>query len=167
MTLGECFAKQNQCTLKKNEKFLDHSPRDKKALSADSSKYSELTTSTNNRNSIDDVVLRIDESGDSSENRLSTGSIVSNKSSTLKIDMEKSPIPLRNTQKFVSQFADLKLTGGCNTIPTKPPVVQEKPEKERSSFISSFKPQLKVKPTLLGKKNSTFLQGHSSSDPRQ
>lgn len=169
MTLGEHFAKQNQCTLKKNEKFSENSPHGKKMEKSVSMSVS--TVSSNN--SLEDVVLRIDETSDTvsecggSMDRLSTGSVMS--SASLKIEMEKSPIPMRNTQKFVSKFADLKLTGGCSTIaktgsvpsvnvPTKP----EKPEKERNSFMASFRPQLKAKPQITIKKKSIFLQGHST-----
>ena len=172
MTLGEHFAKQNQCTLKKNEKFSENSPHGKKMEKSVSMSVS--TVSSNN--SLEDVVLRIDESSDTvsecgeSIDRLSTGSIMS--SSSLKIEMEKSPIPMRNTQKFVSKFADLKLTGGCSTIaktgttPSSVSTKPEKPEKERTSFLASFRPQLKAKPQVTIKKKSIFLQGHSAGSSK-
>lgn len=168
MTLGDHFAKQNQSTLKKNEKFQDlpHKKMEKSTSSSSSD-----STKINNRDSIEDVVLRIEEAHEIDGSRLSTGS---NKStSSLKIDAEKSPIPNRNTQKFVSQFADLKLTGGCSTTvktattPTNPLMTQpEKTEKDRASFtFGSFKPTISVKPHVLNKKKSIFLQTHSSPSP--
>lgn len=169
-TLGDHFAKQNQSTLKKNEKFQDSVPPAKKI---DKSKSASLVESSKsfNKESMDEVVLRIDESNEGIGDRLSTGSNRSTQS--LKVEMEKSPIPSRNTQKFVSKFADLKLTGGCSTIaktattPTNPVTTQpEKTEKERASFtFGSFKPIIMMKPQILQKKKSIFLQAHSSPSP--
>jgi hypothetical protein len=169
-TLGDHFAKQNQSTLKKNEKFGSIDGPGKKIVIEKSEPQSSSSSKATNNNKMEDVVLRIDESSEqvSDSNRLSTGST----SSLLKIELEKSPIPLRNTQKFVSQFADLKLTGGSRTIssktattPTEPIAIQpEKPEKERTSFsLGSFKPTILMKPQVLNKKKSIFLQAHSSS----
>lgn len=169
-TLGDHFAKQNQSTLKKNEKFQDAPHGGKKMQKSASSSSTESSKATN-RDSMDDVVLRIEEAHEVDGSRLSTGS---NKSaSSLKIEAEKSPIPNRNTQKFVSQFADLKLTGGCSTTvktattPTHPLMTQpEKTEKERASFsFGSFKPAISIKPQVLNKKKSIFLQAHSSHSP--
>lgn len=163
-TLGDHFAKQNQSTLKKNEKYQDSVSTGKKIEKSVSSSSSE--SSSKNKGSIENIVLRIEEANETDINRLSTGS---NKSTgSLKIEMEKSPIPTRNTQKFVDQFADLKLTGGCTTkvktstarTPT------EKVEKERTSFsLGSFKPMISMKPQVLTKKKSIFLQAHSSPSP--
>lgn len=77
----------------------------------------------------------------------------------------KSPIPSRNTQKFVSQFADLKLTGGCltsgsnttaiNTMQTDSCNSQQQQlqlqQQQQLASLTSFKPQVKVKPQLLRK----------------
>lgn len=163
-TLGDHFAKQNQSTLKKNEKFQDMPPNKKneKIMSASSTEPSKA------KGSIDDVVLRIEEAHESDVNRLSTSS--SRSVPSTKIELEKSPIPLRNTQKFVSKFADLKLTGGCSTKlkqTTTPKAAQpEKAEKERASFtFGSFKPVISIKPQILNKKKSIFLQAHSSPSP--
>lgn len=161
-TLGDHFAKQNQSTLKKNEKFQDSVGPSKKIDKNLSTSATEVSKSA--KGSVDDVVLRIDESIEGAADRLSTGSAKSTQS--LKIEMEKSPIPLRNTQKFVSQFADLKLTGGCSTnnlktatTPTNPIVT----EQQRASFtFGSFKPVISMKPQILTKKKSIFLQAHSS-----
>lgn len=154
-TLGDQFAKQNQSTLKKNEKFASAVVEKKPEKLLDAPK--------GHSSKIDDVVLRIDESNEGSDaNRLSATS-----ASSLKI--EKSPIPIHNTQRFVSQFADLKLTGGCSTIaktattPTHPLVTQaDKSEKDRSSFTFGMKPAISVKPQILTKKKSIFLQAHQS-----
>lgn len=172
-TLGDQFAKQNQSTLKKNEKFQDTSMGSGKKIERNISTASSESSKSNGKGSMDDVVLRIDEGNEASADgsRLSSGSARS--ASSLMIDMEKSPIPLRNTQKFVSKFADLKLTGGCSTTlktattPTHPLKVQpEKQEKERASFtFGSFKPAISIKPQVLMKKKSIFLQAHSSPSP--
>jgi len=163
-TLGDHFAKQNQSTLKKNEKFVTASESSTKKC--EKTVVEQATSSKQSKNpKLDDIVLRIDETSETVDlNRLSSGST----SSLMKIELEKSPIPLRNTQKFVSQFADLKLTGGCSTItktattPTQPKTTQA--EKERSSFsFGSFKPAISLKPQILQKKKSIFLQAHSSS----
>lgn len=162
-TTGDHFAKQNQSTLKKNEKFQDSAPPIKKIDKTMSS-----SESSKAKGSIDDVVLRIEEAHESDGNRLSTSS--SRSVPSTKIELEKSPIPLRNTQKFVSKFADLKLTGGCSTTlkpvttPTNSkPAQAEKVEKERASFtFGSFKPVISIKPQILNKKKSIFLQTHSS-----
>lgn len=167
-TLGDHFAKQNQSTLKKNEKFQDSlAPvkQNEKNMS-----LSAVETSKK-KGSMDDVVLRIEEAHESDGNRLSNSSTKS--APMLKIEAEKSPIPMRNTQKFVSQFADLKLTGGCSTTvkaattPTNPDTtLPEKKEKERASFtFGSFKPTISIKPQILKKKKSIFLQAHSSPSP--
>lgn len=165
-TLGDHFAKQNQSTLKKNEKYgsaenANTTTKKVEKISCDSS-----TSSKSHNSKIDDIVLRIEETHEHTDtSRLSTGST----SSLMKIDLEKSPIPVRNTQKFVSQFADLKLTGGCSTTiktattPTQPVTTQaEKNDKERFS-LGSFKPAISIKPQVLTKKKSIFLQAHSSS----
>lgn len=169
-TLGDHFAKQNQSTLKKNEKFQDCVAPAKK-IDKSISVSSVGSSKSLNKESTDDVVLRIDESNEGVGDRLSTGSARSTQS--LKVEMEKSPIPMRNTQKFVSKFADLKLTGGCSTTaktattPTNPITTQpEKTEKERASFtFGSFKPTILMKPQILQKKKSIFLQAHSSPLP--
>jgi hypothetical protein len=170
-TLGDHFAKQNQSTLKKNEKYQDSVSSGKKIGKSASSSSSD---SSKHKGSIDDIVLRIEETTETDGSRLSTGSTKStgsNKSAgSLKIEAEKSPIPMRNTQKFVSQFADLKLTGGCTsnlkTSSTPAQAVTSQPEKERASFsLGSFKPAISIKPQVLTKKKSIFLQAHSSPSP--
>lgn len=67
----------------------------------------------------------------------------------------KSPIPLRNTQKYVSQFADLHLTGGCltksETTKTTSVSTSNLSCTNQPLSLSSFKPQVKVKPQILKK----------------
>lgn len=80
-------------------------------------------------------------------------------------EIHKSPIPARNTQKYVSQFADLKLTGGClsqadstfttntqttttsgiGTTSSNNKIIEQTPQ------LTSFKPQVKVKPQFFKK----------------
>lgn len=152
-TLGDHFAKQNQSTLKKNEKFQDMHLRKNDKIGNDNRVSAK----------IEEIVLRIEEANEKPDpNRLSVGSTR---------ERDPSPIPTRNTQRVVSQFADLKLTGG-SAIPGSRPVStgaireHEKADntKDKPNFIfGSFKPPISVKPQILQKKKSKFLQGHSSS----
>lgn len=154
-TLGDHFAKQNQSTLKKNEKFQDISLR----------KNDKIGNENRVSAKIEEIVLRIEESHEKPDpNRLSVGS-------TRERERDASPIPSRNTQRVVSQFADLKLTGG-SAIPGNRPAStgairdHDKNDgiKDKPNFIfGSFKPPISVKPQILLKKKSKFLQGHSSS----
>lgn len=206
MTTAERFATQNQCTLKKNERFS--------AIAATNADNGELhkenvidgkastsggsiaaTTVLGNRSSgpiekpkaeikpqestlLKDLNRTSDPKADTSATNLPAlltkemASIKPNNANsnsgtggTATKDLQhKSPIPTRNTQKFVSQFADLKLTGGClsstsNTTPINtvtdacgtqqsPPVLLQQ---QQSTSLSSFKPQVKVKPQILRK----------------
>lgn len=74
-------------------------------------------------------------------------------STSTKDTPHKSPIPNRNTQKFVSQFADLHLTGGCMSSPSTSPATMapasDSPNAQQ--MMTSFKPQIKVKPPTLRK----------------
>lgn len=109
-TVADRFVDQNQCTLKKNEKFV---------------------TDPSKSNSADNLlgeVLHITET-------TTTG--IENKMDS------KSPIPTRNTQKFVSQFADLHLTGGSQPSPLS--------SSDSGGSLSSFKPHVKTKPQILKK----------------
>lgn len=83
--------------------------------------------------------------------------------STASNEPHKSPIPLRNTQKFVSKFADLHLTGGClstsltgtTAAATEAVSVAQTTTttstSQQQQVLSSFKPQVKVKPQILRK----------------
>lgn len=57
----------------------------------------------------------------------------------------RSPLPPRSTPKIVAKFADMHLTGG-------------------SRVVSSFKPQVKVKPTILRKPVIPFPHPHMSPE---
>lgn len=116
-TAAERFAKQNQCTLKKNTK----------------------TAVDNGKGKHEDA---------ESESETDNGEIVRSASSsqiseTLPL---RSPTPSRSTPKIVAKFADLHLTGGSQ-VP-----------------ISSFKPQVKVKPTILRKPVLPYPHPHMSPE---
>lgn len=168
MTSAERFATQNQCTLKKNERysdnssgcFLDGTSSDSKkevkldfkhSNTSDKPKaevkpqepkkdYVNENSETINRLAIVDERLHIDEG-------IKNGTISdrsgTNVSTTIK---EKSPIPQRNTKKYVSQFADLHLTGGCITA-----AVEAAATGSTTDKLGSFKPHVKVKPQVLRK----------------
>lgn len=181
MTSAERFAAQNQCTLKKNERFSDvgvhhtepieskkevkldfknggnHADKPKAAVKPqESTLKKDLVVEVTD---VGDELLRIDEdkSGPSS-----VASSDSNQSSSSK---EKSPIPQRNTKKFVSQFADMHLTGGCLTkgsslsascdassASTSASTASSSSQSALDKLaMSSFKPQVKVKPQMLRK----------------
>lgn len=137
LSTAERFASENQCTLKKNERFSAPLHEKKPVL---------------------EEILHIDEDPSKDKDRLSPANGVSSSSSSQKsLSSSGSPIPVRNTQKFISQFADLKLTGGCHALPIhhkieQPPqttsnIVEESSSSSSSSFLS-FKP----KPPILTKK---------------
>lgn len=183
MTTAERFATQSQCTLKKNERFtasaannMDSSDKenqfDAKAgsstvLSARNSTHEKPKAEIKPQESTLMKELCRSSVTDSSTNETATSviskdqaSIKPNSSSTAKDLQHKSPIPTRNTQKFVSQFADLKLTGGCmssgsnttaiNTV-TDSCNAQQQQQSQAPTSLSSFKPQVKVKPQILRK----------------
>lgn len=168
MTSAERFAK-NQSTLKKNERYSSDSQYDVKKevkldmkIGCDKPKAEvkpqqeivpikefdnkELKNDKKELGMLDEV-LHISEDG-----------IELRESKSMK-DLHKSPIPLRNTQKFVSQFADLHLTGGCLTksdavaltsTSTNTLLLSQSPN-QTQQVLSSFKPQVKVKPHILKK----------------
>lgn len=145
LTSAERFAAPNQCTLKKNERFSSDSYESKKEVKLDFKgvvdkpkaevKPQEISTdssddsqrSSMDRNKLDDV-LHIEEEPSK--------------------EIHKSPIPARNTKKFVTQFADLHLTGGCLNA-TEASTGNGPPPGQQT--LSSFKPQVKVKPQLMKK----------------
>lgn len=133
LTTAERFASENQCTLKKNERF---------------------TAALHEKKPVLEEILHIDEDPAKDKDRLSPANGASSSSSSQKsLSSSSSPIPARNTQKFISQFADLKLTGGCQALPmhhkTTDPVPQEDSTSATSSTsFLSFKP----KPPILTKK---------------
>lgn len=125
-TAAERFAKQNQCTLKKNTKTNSEG------------KLKRLETADHEIGAPDaetDEIVR-----SASSNQIATdggggGGVVP----------LKSPLPPRSTPKIVAKFADMHLTGG-------------------SQVVSSFKPQVKVKPTILRKPVLPFPHPHMSPE---
>lgn len=172
MTSAERFATQNQCTLKKNERFsgsTNAGSTDGKTVQLDKETVKEkpkaevkpqenallkelataeaehIKSSTNSVNK-----LHIDECCTSTTS--STDSNVLLATTTTKDSQHKSPIPLRNTQKFVSKFADLHLTGGCLISgATSGATTTTDTSLTSQQSLSSFKPQVKVKPNILRK----------------
>lgn len=140
-TTAEIFSGQNQSTLKKNERYSSNSGRS--VIGGSGVGGGGGGTSTD----IMCEVLHIQE--DFNEIR---------ESKSMK-DLHKSPIPLRNTQKYVSQFADLHLTGGClthleknnqtNTTTTTNVITSQ--TGGGGGGLSSFKPQVRAKPQILKK----------------
>ncbi|CAL7948837.1 unnamed protein product [Xylocopa violacea] len=114
-TAAERFAKQNQCTLKKNTK-----------TNPDTSKLKRVETENEPEQETEQMVRS------ASSNQLSD---------TVPL---RSPLPPRSTPKIVAKFADMHLTGG--------------------SQVSSFKPQIKVKPTILRKPVLPFPHPHMSPE---
>lgn len=172
MTSAERFATQNQCTLRKNERFsgstnaggtegktvhLDKETTKEKPKAEvkpqENALLKELATAEMERiksstNSVNK--LHIDECCTSTTS--STDSNVLLATTPTKDSQHKSPIPLRNTQKFVSKFADLHLTGGClisGGASAAPATIDTSLTSQQS--LSSFKPQVKVKPNILRK----------------
>ncbi|XP_011305833.1 SLIT-ROBO Rho GTPase-activating protein 1-like isoform X2 [Fopius arisanus] len=117
MSTAERFAKQNQCTLKKNTKTNGGNSERIKSL-------------------IDD-----EDQGEGSEivRSASSSEITGND-----VPM-RSPLPPRSTPLIAAKFADMRLTGG-------------------SQQVSSFKPQVKVKPTILRKPVMPFPHPHMSPE---
>ncbi|XP_046426363.1 SLIT-ROBO Rho GTPase-activating protein 1-like isoform X1 [Neodiprion virginianus] len=130
-TAAERFAKQNQCTLKKNTK------------SSAATSASELGSTKPKDRETEDCV----NSGgqDPAENQ----GIVRSASSTQVAVGDvptplRSPLPPRSTPIIAAKFAEMHLTGG--------------------SQVSSFKPQVKVKPTILRKPVLPFPHPHMSPE---
>ncbi|XP_049295900.1 SLIT-ROBO Rho GTPase-activating protein 1-like isoform X1 [Anopheles funestus] len=218
MTSAERFAAQNQCTLKKNERFSNESPvyennTMKKEVKLDvkggtatdkpkaevkpqeisikcattpipmavevPTKIEDCTAaiavaapvaareeeSKRVSGSSTPVVLSASPAGSSTPSTVtdeesdvvsasSDGGLLMATTSVTGKELSKSPIPVRNTQKFVSQFADLHLTGGClikSTEGTSAASVSSMAQEQQAKSLSSFKPQVKVKPQILKK----------------
>ncbi|XP_051170532.1 SLIT-ROBO Rho GTPase-activating protein 1-like isoform X2 [Leptopilina boulardi] len=117
-TAAERFAKQNQCTLKKNTKSTAEDSKFKRMENTEAEAEVELESNT---------IDRSDSSNQISE--------------TISL---RSPLPQRSTPKIAAKFADMHLTGG--------------------SQVSSFKPQVKVKPAILRKPVLPFPHPHMSPE---
>uniref|UniRef100_A0A336KWD9 CSON015377 protein n=1 Tax=Culicoides sonorensis TaxID=179676 RepID=A0A336KWD9_CULSO len=159
VTSAERFATQNQCTLKKNERFLHESEVAKKEVKLENKSLAEkpkaevrpqqegmsrvptVEIHSDDNDATNDEILHINEPGSSLEEKQSI-------SRSLR-DVSKSPIPLHNTQKFASQLAGLHLTGGCLKRSDGGPSSSN--STTQSSNLTSFKPQVKVKPQILKK----------------
>lgn len=158
MTTAERFATQSQCTLKKNDRYAGQGG------SADGAAEAHRGTKTAQekpraevkpqeatllRDLAADVAKMEEPLSKEGSPILGTGEPILAPAG--KSMQNKSPIPLRNTQKFVSKFADLHLTGGCmsSTAPLTPDAPGQ-PQPQSQPF-SSFKPQVKVKPSILRK----------------
>ncbi len=149
LTSAERFAAPNQCTLKKNERFSNDSYESKKEVKLDFKgvdkpkaevKPQEITVNADNG----------DDSQRSSADRNKLDDVLHIEEEPTKEIHQKSPIPARNTKKFVTQFADLHLTGGCLSSTEATPSTGNGPPPGQQT-LSSFKPQVKVKPQLMKK----------------
>lgn len=169
LTSAERFATQNQCTLKKNDRYVLEDVKkevklEQKANNSDKPKAEvkpqqegmvrtptidinhDPTESTSLKP--DDVLKSAKVSVPNQDNLLHIDEDNGSDSSSARRELSKSPIPLHNTQKFASQFAGLHLTGGCLT---KSDSTAGTSTVTQQSNLSSFKPQVKVKPQILKK----------------
>ncbi|XP_050092669.1 SLIT-ROBO Rho GTPase-activating protein 1-like isoform X2 [Anopheles aquasalis] len=202
MTSAERFAAQNQCTLKKNERFTNESPvyennAVKKEVKLDLQGNSTSTDKPKAEVKPQEISIKstptvpviINESeifeecsgvatANPSITESTARSLVTEESETMESispgttclnteqdaipafllasgkEVCKSPIPARNTQKFISQFADLHLTGGClakSGEGSSAACVALLSQEQQAKNLSSFKPQVKVKPQILKK----------------
>lgn len=176
MTSAERFATQSQCTLKKNERFSAGTSTNSETNDLHKENQVDIKASTSNpplsnrttthekpkaeikpqESTLLKDFSRSNEINNESSIPVITKDQASIKPITAAKDIQhKSPIPNRNTQKFVSQFADLKLTGGClssgsNTTPINT-ITDASNTQQQATPLSSFKPQVKVKPQILRK----------------
>ncbi|XP_055693315.1 SLIT-ROBO Rho GTPase-activating protein 1-like isoform X2 [Lutzomyia longipalpis] len=155
LSSAERFATQNQCTLKKNERFSAEGqfdggggvPPGKKEVKLPFQKVEKPKAEVKPQEKEPpeeavEVSLHITE--DNTTECEDGGATV----------VHKSPIPARNTQKFVSQFADLKLTGGClqgGGAGSASSTAAEASTSTNPPTLSSFKPVKPVKPQFLKK----------------
>lgn len=173
MTVADRFATQNQCTLKKNERYsggnasetkpiqLDKkmTPREKpkaevkpqehilqnELISTESLEHFKMPTVNVNELHIDESCSSSSASTSSSESTVNLQTVTP----SINDSQHKSPIPARNTQKFVSKFADLHLTGGCMISGGGTSTSETSFSSQTSQqSLSSFKPQVKVKPNI-------------------
>lgn len=169
LTSAERFAAPNQCTLKKNERFSADSYELKKEVKLDFA--AKMADKPKAEVRPQELCTPINTGGSDSAKRLSGERLKAKLDDVLHIDEEpmtttkdmtattdKSPIPARNTKKFVTQFADLKLTGGCLSSQSVDGGGALSSQSSTTSVLnsgqqtlSSFKPQVKVKPQLMKK----------------
>lgn len=196
MTTAERFATQNQCTLKKNERFSgstvvaatenacdrtrETKPADGKPLPTQNGAPTEKPKAevkpqenANMKKASADAAIKpadcepphVASTSQMAKEPASKAAIAAGAASeppatalaptTTAVAKEvphKSPIPSRNTQKFVSQFADLHLTGGCLSTTPAPAVASASTDSANAQqMLTSFKPQIKVKPQAVRK----------------
>lgn len=171
MTTAERFATQSQCTLKKNERFSGSAvvaaeengcdiPKkteasDTAVVTTHQNELQEKTTivTSSNENTVSEGLPTDGSADDDTINGASCSLITKDLivEPSTKDGPYKSPIPNRNTQKFVSQFADLHLTGGCLSTTTLQLADTVPDISNTQKTFTSFRPQLKVKPQPLRK----------------
>ncbi|XP_018058318.1 PREDICTED: SLIT-ROBO Rho GTPase-activating protein 1-like isoform X2 [Atta colombica] len=144
-TAAERFAKQNQCTLKKNTKTANS----ENAIAATgNNKLKRIETVEHDGTGVDaenDEIVRSTSSNQIVVDGGSSGADDGGGGSSGGGMLLRSPLPPRSTPKIVAKFADMHLTGG-------------------SQVVSSFKPQVKVKPTILRKPVLPFPHPHMSPE---
>lgn len=141
-TAAERFAKQNQCTLKKNTKTANS---ENATTTAGNNKLKRIETTEHDGTGVVVVDTENDEiirSASSNQIAVDGGSGGGGGGGGMPL---RSPLPPRSTPKIVAKFADMHLTGG-------------------SQVVSSFKPQVKVKPTILRKPVLPFPHPHMSPE---
>lgn len=143
-TAAERFAKQNQCTLKKNTKTANT------AETIAGGKLKRIETAEQH-DGTGSVVVVVDAENDeiirsASSNQIAVdgGGGEGGGGGGVNLPL-RSPLPPRSTPKIVAKFAELHLTGG-------------------SQMVSPFKPQVKVKPTILRKPVMPFPHPHMSPE---
>lgn len=150
LTSAERFAQPNQCTLKKNERFSNESyESSKKEVKLDFKNGDKPKAEVKPQEISMNTADSSDDSPRSSTDRSKLDDVLHIEEEPSK-EIHKSPIPARNTKKFVTQFADLHLTGGCLSSSTESPQTGNGPPPGQQT-LSSFKPQVKVKPQLMKK----------------
>ncbi|XP_067001603.2 SLIT-ROBO Rho GTPase-activating protein 1 isoform X2 [Anabrus simplex] len=142
-TAAERFAKQNQCTLKKNTKASQGVSIDAQTqtVKAKRSKFAAAEANNDNKMPSDSNKL-----GDDNDN-LTTEIVKSTESELVPI---RSPGPQRTTPKFGTKFPH---STGVPVLPVLPLPLQ-------TGAVSSFKPQVKVKPQILRKPVLPLPQPH-------
>ncbi|XP_070151056.1 SLIT-ROBO Rho GTPase-activating protein 1 isoform X1 [Polyergus mexicanus] len=140
-TAAERFAKQNQCTLKKNTKTANTAEIGNKLKRIETAEQHDGTGVVVVIDTEDNEIIR---SASSNQIAVDGGNGGGEGGGGGGVPL-RSPLPPRSTPKIVAKFADMHLTGG-------------------SQVVSSFKPQVKVKPTILRKPVIPFPHPHMSPE---
>lgn len=143
-TAAERFAKQNQCTLKKNTKSGNAAENitGNKLKRIETAEQHDGTGVVVVVDAEDDEIIRSASSNQIAVDGGNGGGEGGGGGGGVPL---RSPLPPRSTPKIVAKFADMHLTGG-------------------SRVVSSFKPQVKVKPTILRKPVIPFPHPHMSPE---